>query len=105
MRRKARTDANQTAIVEYARKIGLSVHITSSLGGGFPDLAIGYGGITVIAEVKDGDKPPSKRKLTDGEQAFKDNWTGGYYLIERPEDVLRLKYALMRWRDAICTLP
>ena len=28
-------------------------------------------------EVKDGDKPPSKRSLTDAEADFFANWTGG----------------------------
>lgn len=42
MRRAARTDANQVEIVSALRAIGCSVSDTSGVGGGFPDLAVGF---------------------------------------------------------------
>lgn len=41
------------------------------------DLIVGYQGRTVLMEIKDGNKPPSARKLTDNEQKFHDEWPGG----------------------------
>ena len=32
-------------------------------------------------EIKDENQPPSKRKLTEGEEGFKEKWQGGNYNI------------------------
>lgn len=50
---------------------------TSGLGDGFPDLVIGVNGWTILMELKDGYKPPSKRQLTPDQQRFHASWTGG----------------------------
>lgn len=40
-------------------------------------------------EIKDGNKSLSKRKLTEGEQKFKDEWKGGkYYIVESLDNAL-----------------
>lgn len=84
-----KVDSNQKNIVEALRQIpGVSVAVTSSLGEGYPDLTIGRQGKTYLVEIKDGDKSPSKRKLTDDEQQFKDNWTGHYAVCNNLEEVL-----------------
>lgn len=72
----AKTDANQTEIVEALRAIGAMVYPTHRLGGGFPDLLVGWKGRLLLLEVKDGSKPPSARLLTDKEQGFHAAWTG-----------------------------
>jgi len=71
MRRAARTDGNQKKIVSALRAAGERVHVTSGLGGGFPDLVTWSrrAGLKLL-EVKDGDKPPSGRKLTPAEALF-----------------------------------
>lgn len=77
MRRAARIDANQNAIVEALRDIpGVSVAITSQLGAGFPDIVIGFGARNYLIELKDGSKPPSKRELTEDEYEFFAQWRG-----------------------------
>lgn len=82
MRRAARVDRNQKQIVDGLRSIGASVLITSQLKNCF-DILVGYRGVTYIMEIKDGDKPKSQRKLTKGEQEFKDSWRGGkYHVVE-----------------------
>jgi len=80
MRYANRIDANQGRIVEALRGAGATVRIISQ-GDGIPDLLVGYKGFTIIMEVKDGDKPPSARKLTEAEQKFFDEWTGGMLVI------------------------
>ena len=87
MRIRGRVDENQSDIVEKFRGMGYSVAITSSLGGGFPDIVVGKYGVTVLVEIKDGAKPPSKRKLTEDEQRFHDSWRGAACVVECEEDV------------------
>jgi hypothetical protein len=75
-----RVDANQDQIVSALRACGATVRVISQ-GGGIPDLLVGYRGHTVLMEVKDGQKPPSARALTEPEQKFFDEWTGGMLVI------------------------
>lgn len=76
----ARIDANQNDIVKALRKAGAVVRIITQ-GDGIPDLLVGYAGKTILMEVKDGDKCPSARKLTEAEQLFFDKWIGGTLVI------------------------
>jgi hypothetical protein len=92
--RARRVDANHSQIVKAFRAMGCSVADLSSLGDGIPDLAIGLYGRTVLVEVKDGNKPPSKRRLTPDEQRFRDAWKGAYDIAESLEDVERIVRAL-----------
>ncbi len=80
MRYANRIDANQGRIVEALRSAGAFVRIVTQ-GDGIPDLLVAYRGVTILMEVKDGDKPPSARKLTEAEQKFFDEWTGGMLVI------------------------
>lgn len=88
-RRAARTDDNQTEIVKTFRSLGWYVLIISQLKN-CCDLMVSKGGRTVAVEVKDGKKPPSQRKLSTGEDKFKNQWLGEYALIESIDDVLNL---------------
>jgi len=90
MRRKARVDANQKGIRDAFLAMGCSVADTSRLGEGFPDLVIGCSGVNLLIEVKDGDKPPSARKLTDSEAKFMQGWLGQYTIIETEDQVIEL---------------
>lgn len=76
MRRAARTDSNQKEIVDALRDIGASVHPTHMVGQGFPDIVVGYQGENYLIEIKDGAKPPSKRKLTPDEERWHSEWLG-----------------------------
>ena len=80
MRYANRIDANQNKIVDAMRKAGAVVRIISQ-GDGIPDLLVGYKGYTILMEVKDGDKVPSARKLTEAEQKFFDDWRGGMLVV------------------------
>lgn len=90
MRRAARIDANQPEIVKAFRDLGWSVLIISQLKN-CCDLFVSKNGRTIAIEVKDGTLPPSKRKLTPGEQKFMENWQGEFKIIESIEDVLKIK--------------
>ena len=76
MRRAGRTDAPQKAIVAALREVGASVAITSGAGNGLPDLIVGWRGETYLLEIKDGDKPASRKRLTDAEAHFVEHWRG-----------------------------
>lgn len=47
-----RIDANQSEIVAALRACGCTVAITSDVGGGFPDLVVGYQGRNFLLEIK-----------------------------------------------------
>jgi len=85
MRYANRIDANQNLIVDALRKAGAVVRIISQ-GDGIPDLLVGYRGYTILMEVKDGEKVPSARKLTEAEQKFFDDWRGGMLVIVNSVD-------------------
>lgn len=79
-------DGNQNEIVKYFRSFDISVAITSALGDGFPDLVLGYRGHNFLVEIKDGSLSPSRQKLTEKEQQFKDGWKGQYKVISSLEE-------------------
>jgi hypothetical protein len=88
VRRAARTDDNHAEVRDYLRANGWSVHDTHALGGGFLDLACSRFPITVLLEVKDGSKPPSRHALTPDEQDFVDEWDGLWAVVLTKEDAL-----------------
>ncbi|WP_136420299.1 hypothetical protein [Herbaspirillum sp. ST 5-3] len=70
--RYAKTDANQTEIVEALRAADCFVQSLANVGKGCPDLLVGRDMRWFTFEVKDGSKPPSARKLTRDEQTWHD---------------------------------
>lgn len=88
--RAARVDANQSAVVDALRAIGCKVYVASSFGQGFPDLIVGHRGRLMLLEVKDGDKPPSARKLTPDQVRFHAEWTGlPLYVVDSVEAAIK----------------
>jgi hypothetical protein len=84
MRRAARTDTNQAAIVEALRKVGATVTPTHMVGGGFPDITVGFRGRTVLFEIKSGER----WKLTDDEFDWHERWTGEAHIVTTPEEAV-----------------
>lgn len=74
MRRRAKLDANHGQIVRALELAGCSVQSLAALGGGVPDLLVLCRGKLSLVEVKDGDKPPSARRLTPLEAEFASRW-------------------------------
>ena len=88
MRRAAKTDANQAEIVAALRAIGATVQPLHSVGGGCPDLAVGWRGMTSLLEIKDGAKPPSARKLTPDQVKWHAEWAGHVAVVETVEQAI-----------------
>lgn len=86
-RRAARRDANEPAIVEALQRAGATV-VRLALP---VDLLVGYRGLWRLYEVKDGAKPKSRRKLTDGQQDFVSLCAARglpVHVVETPEQAL-----------------
>jgi hypothetical protein len=89
VRRAARIDGNHQAVAHSLERAGATVVSLAPLGNGVPDLLVGYHGQTFLLEVKDGEKPPSKRELTDLEREFFARWRGGdLFLVSSPAEAL-----------------
>lgn len=90
MRKRARIDMNQPEIVSTFRYLGFSVAITSMMGNGFPDIVIAKFGRTWLVEIKDGNKPPSARELTEDEKDFHAEWKGEIFIVESMDQAVAL---------------
>jgi len=84
--RAAKIDINQNEIVKKLRCIpGVSVHITSRLGDGFPDLVVGYRKkLTLLVELK----KPGKYKLTEREIDFCESTQCNYMVAQSAEEII-----------------
>lgn len=103
MRRAAKVDANHKQVVEMFRRHGCSVQSLAAVGAGVPDLLVGEAGVTHLVEVKDGSKPPSQRKLTPAQVAFRQAWKGEPPVtVESTADAVLLVH---RWALAPRTAP
>ena len=83
MRRAARVDATQEAIVSALRAAGAYVWVI-----GLPvDLLVGYKGHTFLVEIK----TDSKKRLTKLQADFFENWSGSTLCrVDNPEAALRM---------------
>jgi len=89
--RAARTDANHEQVVSALRAAGATVQSLASVGKGVPDLLVGHQGHTLLMEVKDGQKPPSHRRLTEDQLKWHGAWRGGTLaVVDGPESALRV---------------
>ena len=95
MRYNAKTDANHAPIRDGLRELGMLVADVARMGKGFPDLLVGYRGRLILLEVKDGDKPPSARRLTNDEADFHAAWADYPVLV-----VLSLQDAIRQIEEA-----
>jgi hypothetical protein len=69
----ARTDANQAQIIKALEAAGCVVWVIRQP----VDLLVGRCSKTLLMEVKDGSKPPSRRKTTKVQTSFLSTWNGG----------------------------
>ena len=90
MRRAAKVDANQKIVVKAFRDLGCTVQHLHAVGSGCPDLLVGIMGINLLVEVKDGDKPPSARKLTKDQVKWHGSWLGQKCIVKSVDEVIEL---------------
>jgi hypothetical protein len=88
MRKASRVDDNQVEVARALRDAGATVMHLHRVGGGCPDLCVGYRGITYLVEVKDGSKPPSAQKLTPAQEDWHRDWRGHACVVNSPEAAL-----------------
>lgn len=75
-----KSDANQKEIVEFFRKNGLSVFVTSKVGLGYPDLNVSFNNRTYLVEIK------NTTKLNLLQEQFLLTWQDKVYIIKSIED-------------------
>ena len=88
MRKHGKIDANQAEIVAVLRRCGFSVQSLASVGNGCPDLLVGRGLENFLLEVKDGNQPPSKHRLTDEEKEWHAGWRGQVTTVHSVDEAL-----------------
>src|SRR5688572_26318436 len=70
-----RIDDNQNEIVKGLRAVGAEVQSLAAVGNGCVDALVAFRGTWYTAEIKDGSKSPSRRKLTDAEQKWHERFS------------------------------
>lgn len=85
-----RTDSNHSEIVTALRRLGCTVQSLHEVGHGVPDLLIGIRGQNLLAEVKDGEKSPSRRQLTPDEREWHTAWRGQVAVISSIDEAMQL---------------
>lgn len=71
-----RVDKNQSALVKAFRQLGIQVTHMHAVGQGVFDLLLAHRWLVVSCEIKDGEKPPSKREFTPAQKEWNARWTG-----------------------------
>jgi hypothetical protein len=85
VRRAAKVDASQSAIVNALRNVGCSVQSLAQLGDGAPDLLVGRHGRNYLLEVKTGAKAS---QLNATQAQWHRLWRGSVYVVRTPEEAL-----------------
>lgn len=76
--RHGRRDSTHKAIRDALVSVGATVFDTADVGGGFPDLVVGYKGQTYLFEVKG-----PRGRLRASQTSFHDTWRGGPIVVVR----------------------
>jgi Holliday junction resolvase len=87
MRRAAKSDGNQPAVVRAFRDIGATVQVLSAVGKGCPDLLVGWRGRNLLIEVKD--REGRGVRLTADQERWHAGWNGTVLIADSPEDAVR----------------
>ena len=105
MRQASKVDRNQAEIVKALRQAGATVQPLHAVGQGCPDLLVGWRGMNILIEVKDGSKSPSRRKLTGDQVDWHRMWTGQVDVVETVDQAIDLLEATSRKILGMSILP
>jgi hypothetical protein len=84
-----RRDGNHAAIVKGLKAVGASVQTLSQVGRGCPDLLIGFRGVNVLLELKDGAaKDKRQHLLNEAEQEWHRSWGGQVVVVKSLDEAL-----------------
>lgn len=84
-RHACRIDENQPDIIKGLRKAGATVEPTYMVGAGFPDLVVGYMGMTLLMEVK---LPVKSSQLNPKQVKWHEAWDGQVCVVRTPEQAV-----------------
>jgi hypothetical protein len=84
-----KTDGNQSVIVKALRDYGCSVTPTHMVGGGYPDLSVGFNGKNILLEIK-----MIGKGLNEREQAWFRDWKGQAAIAYTPDEAIQIMEAL-----------
>jgi hypothetical protein len=85
MRRAAKVDDNQAAIVDLLRAVGATVESLARVGNGVPDLLVGFRGVNWLLEVK-----APKGALTDDQAGWHPLWRGQVAIVRSADEALKV---------------
>jgi hypothetical protein len=84
VRRAARVDANQDAIVSALRAAGASAQSLAPIGNGCPDVLAAFRGAMFLMEIK-----RDKGKTNDLQKKWHIEWNAPVHVVYGPDDALR----------------
>ena len=84
MRRAAKVDETQSAIVAELRRCGWTVCLSHAVGGGFPDAFASRLGHTCALEFKSG-----RKGLNELQREWHKRWQGAYFVVRSPNDAIK----------------
>jgi Holliday junction resolvase len=80
-----RSDANQQDIIDALRAIGASVVSIHRVGGGVPDLLVGYQGVNLLLEVK-----TARGRLNRCEAEWHQEWRGQVAVVRTVDEAIEI---------------
>lgn len=88
MRRAARIDENQPAVVDAMRKIGAVVTPLHAVGGGISDLLVSFRQRWFVLEVKNPAKPKADQELTKDQKKWIAAQRAPVCIVKTPMDAV-----------------
>ena len=89
MRRAAKVDNNQSAIVQALRSAGCTVLHLHSVGMGAPDLLVGFRGANYLIEVKSL-RTRKKPHLLEAQKRWHESWKGQAAVVTSPWEAIKV---------------
>ena len=82
---KKKVDSNQAQIIADLKKIGVSVLNLSRVGGGCPDILVGWQGKNILIEIK-----TAKGDLNDLQIEFFKEWKGPKFVCKSINEIIEI---------------